>query len=141
MAGICGFLAWYFPEHQLMFEVMMVTSIASATSDTFSSELGNVYGRRYFNILTFRGDQRGKDGVISLEGTLAGLMGASLIGLTYLIFRGGSFWVISIVVGGMVGNFMDSFLGATAQQKGLLNNHQVNLASTVLSGLFILLIW
>ena len=141
MAGFCGFLAWYFPNEHLMFELMMVTSVAAATSDTFSSELGNIYGSRYFNILTFKTDRRGKDGVISLEGTLAGLVGAFLIAINYAFFEGWSTYVIWIIAGGMLGNFMDSLLGATLQQRGWLDNHQVNLVNTIASGLLMFLLF
>jgi uncharacterized protein (TIGR00297 family) len=135
-AGLCGFLGWFLPEYQLVFELMMIASITGAMSDTFSSELGNVYGRRYINILTLQSDVRGKDGVISLEGTIAGLFGAVIIAIVFVLFRentGNTF--LLIVICGMLGNFSDSILGATLQQKSILDNHQVNLASTIISGL------
>jgi uncharacterized protein (TIGR00297 family) len=139
-AGLCGFLGWFLPEYQLTFELMMIASIASAMSDTFSSELGNVYGRRYINILTFKSDIRGKDGVISLEGTIAGLVGAAILAILFVVFRGNYLFALLIILCGMIGNFSDSILGATLQQKDLLDNHQVNLVSTIISGLIMFLI-
>ncbi len=139
-AGLCGFLGWFLPEYQLLFELMMVTSIATAISDTFSSELGNVYGRRYINILTLETDIRGKDGAISLEGTIAGLVGAAIVAIVFVLFRGNYVAASLIVFCGMLGNFTDSILGATLQQKSILDNHQVNLTSTTISGLIMFLI-
>ena len=139
-AGLCGFIGWFFPEYQLICELMMIASISTAMSDTFSSELGNVYGRRYINILTFQSDIRGKDGVISLEGTAAGLLGASIVSLVYVFFRGYSNFSLLIILCGILGNFTDSILGATLQQKNILNNHQVNLTSTILGGFIMFLL-
>ncbi|MGB0862937.1 MAG: DUF92 domain-containing protein, partial [Saprospiraceae bacterium] len=65
VAGVCGLLGWLMADYQLIFEIGMLASIASATSDTFSSELGNVFGKRYYNIITWKADKRGLDGAIS----------------------------------------------------------------------------
>lgn len=134
VAGLAGLWAWIFIEDQLFFEVVMMASIASACSDTFSSELGNVYGKRYISILTFQSDKRGLDGVISIEGLMAGVVGSSMIALIYLFFRPYSdvFWII--LVGGIIGNLSDSILGATVQRKDWLDNHQVNFLSTLIAG-------
>ena len=139
-AGLCGFFAWIFPDYQSLFELMMLASIASAASDTFSSELGNVYGRRYINILSLERDQRGKDGVISLEGSLAGLVGSCMVAIIYIAFQGWSVFIIYIIVCGMIGNLIDSLLGASLQQNGVLDNHQVNLISTFSSSLWMALL-
>ena len=134
VAGVCGFLGWLMTDYQLLFEIGMLASIASATSDTFSSELGNAFGRRYYNIITWKAEKRGLDGAISLEGTLAGLIGSCLIGCLYIIFRGwdSSFLMIVMIV--LLGNLSDSYFGATLQRKGFLDNNQVNLLSTLLAG-------
>ncbi|MGB0984669.1 MAG: DUF92 domain-containing protein [Saprospiraceae bacterium] len=134
VAGVCGLLGWLMADYQLIFEIGMLASIASATSDTFSSELGNVFGKRYYNIITWKADKRGLDGAISLEGTLAGLVGSCLIGCLYIIFRGWDSSFLMIVMIGLLGNLSDSYFGATLQRKGFLDNNQVNLLSTLLAG-------
>ncbi|MEM6261017.1 MAG: DUF92 domain-containing protein [Bacteroidota bacterium] len=130
IAGLCGLVAWIVPEHQSEFVVAMTASITSALGDTCSSELGNVWGKRYIHIFTFKADQRGKDGVISLEGSLAGISGSLFIALMF----GGPSWLI-IWVAGILGNVMDSLLGGSFQQKGLLDNDLVNLLSTLFAAL------
>ena len=140
MAGVCGIFAWLSLDNQLLWEVAMLASIASACSDTFSSELGNVYGKRYVSILTFKKDKRGLDGVVSLEGLLAGVLGSFLIAILFGIFRnfGLSFFAIFII--GILGNLSDSVYGATLQRNGSLNNHQVNLLSTFTAGILAILL-
>lgn len=137
VAGVCGLLAWWLPEYQRIFEVAMMASIASANSDTFSSELGNVYGKRYINILTLSADRRGLDGVISWEGLLAGVVGSLLVALLYVAHHSfGLFsFAVLICVAGILGNLSDSYLGATLQRKGVLDNHSVNALSTLIAAL------
>ncbi len=130
VAAICGALAWWLPEMRTVFMVMVLSSLAVATSDTFSSELGNLYGRRHIDILTFDRGKRGADGVVSPEGTIFGLCGSLLIALVYTLYYPGiGFFVV--LAAGIIGNLLDSFLGATLQRKGWLNNHHVNFLSTL----------
>lgn len=137
VGALTAFLAWVFPEHSMLFQAMCVASFASATSDTLSSEFGNIYGQRFINILTFKKDERGKDGVISLEGSLFGVVGSLIIALFYLlIFQSGLFIFTLIFISGLIGNLTDSVLGATLQQKGLLNNHSVNFFNTLVAVVF-----
>ncbi len=71
------------PDIGTLASLTIAAAFSSATADTLSSELGNIYGRRYFNIISFKKDTRGLDGVISLEGTLCGLAGSTLIAIIY----------------------------------------------------------
>lgn len=134
VAGLCGALMWLVPEYALGFGLGMGASMASALSDTFSSELGNVYGRRYVEVLTFRRGERGRDGVVSLEGTAFGALGAALMGLLWGLWT--EDWKGAVLVGvcGLLGNLSDSVLGATVQRRGWVSNHGVNLLSTLLAG-------
>ena len=141
-AGVAGFLglcAWVLPELGKMCYLLMCVAMCCALSDTFSSELGNVFGKKYFNILTFKPDKRGNDGAISLEGTLFGVLGALFMAI-YAVFALDYFTAdnsfrlnicLLIFFSGFAGNLMDSILGASLQKKGLLNNHSVNFFSTL----------
>lgn len=141
VAALCAFLAWYDAEFLVMYELMMVAAVASACSDTFSSELGNVYGKRYFNILTFKKDERGLDGTISWEGLAAGLVGSILIALVFGIFRGFNAFFMTIIIVGLLGNISDSIYGATLQRRQVIDNHGVNLISTLTAAVFAFLIF
>ncbi|MCC8424200.1 DUF92 domain-containing protein [Mucilaginibacter sp. UR6-11] len=130
-AALLGGIAWYFPACTAVVELMIAGSFAAATADTLSSELGTIYGRQFFNILTFKKDMRGLDGVVSWEGTLIGLAGAFLIAIVYAVSFGWGVSVCWIVLAGFIGNLVDSVLGALLERKGLMGNNMVNFLNTV----------
>jgi uncharacterized protein (TIGR00297 family) len=135
IAALSGLLIILFPAQKELFRIMMAAGLASATADTLSSELGNLYGKRYYNIVSFRRDKRGLDGVVSLEGSMFGVAGSAVIALIYAFgFSWGSaVWII--IVTGVLGNILDSVLGATLQRKHYLKNDAVNLLNTLIAAL------
>lgn len=140
VAGVCGILAYIFPQHHELLVIMLASSLSSATADTLSSELGTVYGKRFYNMLTFRKDIRGENGVVSLEGTLFGLAGSAIMAYAYC-FHYGWQWFHVIVVAGTVGNIVDSLLGAALERKGYIKNNAVNLLNTIAAALTALCIY
>lgn len=140
VAGILGILIWLDPLHAEVYKVMMAGSISSATADTLSSELGNVYGSRFYNITTLKKDKRGLDGVVSIEGTLIGILGSVVIALIYSIGFGVSIAFLLIVLAGTIGNLADSLLGATVERKYYLNNNAVNFLNTAVGAVVALLL-
>lgn len=139
VAGVCSILVFFSPGHTHLLKLMIAGSFASATADTLSSELGNVYGRRYYNILSFKRDVRGRDGVISLEGTLLGVAGSAVIALIYAMGERNYSAILLLLAAGTVGNMADSILGATLERKGRLTNNQVNFLNTLIGALVMLL--
>ncbi|RZM30007.1 MAG: DUF92 domain-containing protein [Pedobacter sp.] len=136
-AAILGFLAFIDRTHSSIYQTMLAASLASALADTLSSELGMVYGRQFYNILTLKRDEKGLDGVVSLEGTLIGVAGAGLIGL---LFAGFNPLALVVAVAGILGNLTDSILGATLERKHYINNNVVNFMNTAFAALVALLL-
>ena len=135
VAALLGSCVLLYPVKTDVLRLMMAAGFSSAAADTLSSELGNIYGRRYYNILSFRKDIRGLNGVISLEGTLFGVAGSIIIALVYAVGFGFDAGFIVIILSGTIGNLVDSVLGATLERKHCLNNDVVNCINTLVAAL------
>jgi uncharacterized protein (TIGR00297 family) len=139
VAAITGALAWYHPSWAHLLQLMMAGSLGAATADTVSSELGTLMGSRFYNVITFKKDEPGLDGVVSLEGTITGAMGATLIAVVYVIGHAMDVELIWIIIAGIISNFIDSLLGATLERKNLIGNNTVNFLNTTAGALICLL--
>jgi uncharacterized protein (TIGR00297 family) len=116
-----------------------LAALAEAAADTVSSEIGQVLGGRPRMITTLRSANPGTDGAISIAGTLAGIVAATIVALAgTLALRGdlALFWISS--AGAVFGLFFDSLLGATFERRGWLNNDAVNFLSTASAAAFAL---
>ena len=136
LAAIMGILAILFPLHADVLKLMLAASLSSAIADTLSSELGMLYGHRFLNILNFKPEQKGLDGVVSIEGILIGLAGSSIIAIIYVGENPFSVQFLLIILAGTIGNLADSILGATLERRKFLSNDQVNFFNTLIAALF-----
>jgi uncharacterized protein (TIGR00297 family) len=111
-------------------------AFATALADTLGSEIGQLMGRRTFLVTTLRRVPRGTEGAISLEGTVAGVLGALLVGT--LGFAAGFYapWGILVVAAAAVlGSLLESVIGATLEKRALLDNESVNFLNTLIGAL------
>lgn len=109
-----------------------IGAVATATADTLASEIGVLQKPRL--ITTLKEVEPGTDGGISILGTIAGMSGALVIGISSNLLGVCSDPLKAIVVAlvaGTVGCFMDSLLGATFERKKYLNNEHVNFLATL----------
>jgi uncharacterized protein (TIGR00297 family) len=133
-AALFAIISTLYPN-EVVYPLMVSAVFASAIADTVSAELGMVYGKHFYNVLTFRPDQRGLDGVISLQGTIAGIIASTVIAIIHSLGYGWSADFIWIIIAGTIGNLSDSILGATVERKGSIGNDLVNFLNTMIAAI------
>jgi len=139
-ATLVAVVMFIIPRYRDMLLPVLGAGLASAMADTLSSELGVLYGRSFYNCLTWKKDERGLDGVVSPEGTLIGIAGALIIAAIYAAAEGFDAGFVVIIFAGTAGNFSDSFLGAALERRYILNNDLVNFLSTLFAAVVALFI-
>jgi uncharacterized protein (TIGR00297 family) len=122
------------PEWKSILLLGYVASFATKLSDTTASEIGKAYGKRTFLITTLQPVARGTEGAISLEGTLAGIVGGLLIALVaYGLHLIGVSGVVICAIAAFVATNAESVIGATLQSKfDWLTNELVNVINTII---------
>ena len=114
-----------------MLFALAVAALAEAAADTASSEIGQVLGGRPRMITSFKAVDPGRDGAISLVGSLAGVVAAAIVAYAGMWAFGGGFSLFEVSCAGAIfGLFFDSLLGATLEERSWLNNDAVNFLST-----------
>ena len=106
-------------------------SIATAMSDTLSSEIGSVFETPRL-ITTFEPVEPGTDGGVTWQGGMAGIAGGIIVaGLAYGLFPEVTLLgAVIIAAAGVVGMTVDSILGATLEGT-LISNQGVNFLATL----------
>lgn len=118
---------------------LALAALAEAAADTVSSEIGQVFGGRPRMITSFRAAEPGQDGAITAAGTLAGVTAAAAVASCGAWALGGDRNLVAVGCAGAVfGLFFDSWLGATLETWGWLNNDSVNFLSTASAAAFAL---
>jgi len=113
-------------------------AIAAVTADTWATEVGTALRAPARLVTTWRRVQPGRSGAISVPGTAAGFAGAAVIAVL-ASYLPATAWgpalppqFTPVLVGGLVGMFADSFLGATVEGRiPGINNETVNLLGSL----------
>jgi uncharacterized protein (TIGR00297 family) len=138
VAALCAMFHMVLPDQRLL--IAMGAALSEAAADTVSSEIGQAVGNAPRLITNWNPVPAGTDGAITVAGTLAGLGGAFVVGLTCTlshIFGWRSFTTCAGAA--LTGMLADSFLGATLERRGVLRNNAVNFLSTASAALIALL--
>jgi len=114
-----------------------VASLSTKLSDTCASEVGKAYGKRTFLITTLQPVSAGTEGAVSLEGTLAGIVGSlaiALVGWGVGLIDGLGIGLCAIAA--FVATNLESVIGATLQDRfDWLTNEVVNIINTLIGAL------
>ena len=137
-------MSCFFPVYLSVFMVGFASSFAAKLSDTFASEIGKRFGQRTYLISTFKPVPPGTEGAISLEGTLAGLLGSAI--MTIVMFNLSLISNISVVfivfISGFFATVLESYIGAFIQNKiKWMTNELVNFIQTSLAALISILLY
>ncbi|NHN41118.1 DUF92 domain-containing protein [Halorubellus sp. JP-L1] len=135
VVGYAAVGAGHVPLAEEVYLFAFVGSLATAMSDTLSSEVGAVYDEPRL-VTTGARVEPGTDGAITWQGELAGLVGAALVaGVAFALFPAVDVAGAGVVfVAGFVGMTADSVLGATIEDT-LVGNQGVNFLATLAGAL------
>jgi len=82
----------------------------------------------------------GTEGAISAEGTIAGLVGAILVGLVGATFGlYGPAAVVLVALAGLLGSLAESVLGTVAEKRGWLDNDLLNAVNTAIGAALVVM--
>ena len=119
---------------QPVFIVMYVGCVATAAADTLASEIGVTGGIPYM-ITTLKKVPIGTNGGVTLVGETVALVGGLLVsGAAFLLGIITLPMVLICTLAGFVGTNIDSFVGATLENRGFLGNAGTNLLATIGGG-------
>ncbi len=114
-------IAWYLSNYSIDWLYWaFLASLASATADTWETEIGSFSKTLPYNILSWKRVPKGYSGGISWLGTSGGILGAGII-VCIAALMGFIQWELQlislIIAAGFLGTVIDSVLGASVQAK------------------------
>jgi len=121
----------------VMLKVGFAASFAAKLADTFGSEIGKRFGKDTYLITSLKKVDRGTEGGISIEGTLASVLGSIFMAFIMLLLSIISInHFIVVIVSGFLATLSESIIGAKFQNKYKLSNELVNAIQTSIASVF-----
>jgi uncharacterized protein (TIGR00297 family) len=114
-----------------------VASFCTKLSDTCGTEIGKAYGQRTFLITTLQPVPRGTEGAVSLEGTLAGIVGSVVLAaFAWVIGLIGPIGILICAIAAFIATTIESLIGATIEGKvPFLTHDVVNILNTLIGAI------
>jgi uncharacterized protein (TIGR00297 family) len=154
VAAVCAIACWRGLGLVPLF--MGVAALATAAADTAGSEIGQLIGRYTFLPLSFRRVERGTQGAVSLEGTLAGIVAAFIVGAAAVAMavhhlRSGftgtvtidRFHTVAVITAcGFLGSYAESVFGSINRRAGSpVPSGVMNFLNTAVGALLFWIAW
>lgn len=96
--------------------LIYLIAVSISTADTWSTEFGTLFAKNVYMITSFKKVEAGISGGVSLIGTVGGILGSIIIVFTgHLFVQLTIYQIFGVVLFALVGNFIDSLLGASLQ--------------------------
>lgn len=114
---VLAFAATYTGRERLAFAAL--GALAAASSDTWSTEIGTLFGGTPRLITTWQKVEPGMSGGVTAAGLAAAIAGALLVAAfgAFAITQHHERLALAAAIGGLGGGLMDSVVGATVQSK------------------------
>ncbi len=122
--------------------IAFVAALVTSASDTVASEVGKAWGKTTWLLRGFRRVPPGTSGAVSAEGTLAGILAATMLGglaaLLGLIPIGA---IAMIMAAATLASFAEGALATTLEGPGILNNDALNFINSAIGAALALVAW
>jgi len=135
---VLAMMAKFLPANEVFLKVGFAASFSAKLADTFGSEIGKRFGRDTYLITSLKKVERGTEGGVSLEGTLASVFGSIFMAFVMLRLSiiSSKYHFIVVAVSGFLATLSESIIGAKFQNKYKLSNELVNAIQTSIASVF-----
>jgi uncharacterized protein (TIGR00297 family) len=134
---------YIFTERNPILLLGFMGAMATATADTFATEIGGAHDKRPRLITTFRKTKVGTSGAVSIPGSVGALIGAAIISAISFLFLVNTDRIPIFFIGiisGFIGCNIDSLIGATIERKKI-DKHMTNFLGTLSGGISAMLLY
>ena len=122
--------------------ICAVAALATASSDTVASEVGKAWGKTTWLITRMRRVAPGTSGAVSLEGTVAGAVGAfALAAIGAALGLIPTVAVVPVAIAATLASFAEGWLAVQFEATGTLNNDSLNFLNSLIGAALALLWW